>query len=356
MNLTAQIIQSGFVAALIAYITTPLVIILAKKYGLIDDPKTNKHPKVIHKYPVPRGGGLAIFIAVLVGSLIFLPFDKHLIGILVGAALIVIIGLIDDKHDLNPYIRLPLQFFAASFPIIAGIGIAYISNPLGGIIDLSQPQIQFTLFGELRSIWVLSDLFALFWLVTLMNFMNMGASGIDGQLTGTTVIAAIIIAILSLKFSADITEWSVTVLAVITAGAYLGFLPWHVYPQKIMPSFGGSTLAGYLLGVISILSTAKVGTLFIVLAVPLTDMGYVIIRRIASGKAPFWGDRGHLHHRLLDSGWSKKKVTYFYWLSSLILGILALNLKTQYKFYTIVTVATLIGGLILWLTLKTKSK
>jgi len=343
------------VATAISYFATPLVIKLAKKINIIDDPKKNKHPKVIHTYPVPRGGGLAIFLSLLLTASIFLPVDKHLIAILFGATIITFLGLLDDKYDLNPYLRLIIQIAAATMPIVGGIGIAFITNPFNGVLDLSQPQIQFTLLGQARSIWVLSDLFALFWIVFMMNMLNMGAKGIDGQLPGVTAIAGLTIAILSLKYSADITQWPVIILAVITTGAFLGFLPWNYYPQKIMPSFGGSSLAGYLLAVLAILSTAKIGTLLVVLGVPIIDTGYTILRRVSSGKSPVWGDRGHLHHKLLDSGLSKRQVVWFYWGITFILGFVALQLKAALKLYTIVGVAVVTGGLLLWLTYRSKS-
>ncbi len=339
---------------LISYYITPLVIRLAYKYNLIDNPKFHKHPKVIHTYPVPRGGGIAIFISVFVTSLMFLPLDKHLFGILSGAMLITIMGTLDDKFDLSPYLRLFVQCVAALLPIISGIGIAFISSPFNGLIDLSHPQISINLFGETRNIWLLADLFAFLWIVSLMNFLNMGAKGVDGQLPGVAAIAAATIVIVSLKYSADITQWPVIVLALVTTGAFLGFLPYNIFPQKIMPSFTGSNLAGYLLGILSILSTAKVGTVMVVLGVPLIDTGYTIIRRIASGKSPVWGDRGHLHHKLLDAGVGKSKVTLLYWLATIILGILALNLNALKKLYTIIGAGIFIGGLLLWLTYKPK--
>ncbi len=354
-NLSQLVLLPGAAALILTFLATPLVIKLAKKWGIIDDPAKSRHPKVIHTYPVPRGGGLAIFLSVAICSLAFLPFDKHLVGILLGALIITIVGILDDKYNTNPYLRLVFQFIAAGMPIAAGIGISFISNPTGGIIDLSYPRINFELFGDQKSIWVLSDAFALLWIVTLMNFLNMGAKGVDGQLPGVSAIAAITIALLSFRFSADITQWPVIVLAVITASAFLGFLPWNFYPQKIMPGFSGSNLAGYLLGVLSILSTTKVGTLLVVLGVPMVDSGYTIARRILSGKSPVWGDRGHLHHKLLDSGLSKRQVAYFYWLVTAILGALALNLNTSSKLYTIVGVTILVGGLILWLTYRPKS-
>ncbi len=354
-NLNELILFPAIVSVAIAFLATPLVIRLAKKWGIIDDPAKSRHPKVIHTYAVPRGGGLAIFIAIFLSVLIFLPLDKHLTGILAGAIIILVLGILDDKYDLNPYIRLLVQFAAAGAPIVAGIGIAFVSHPAGGIIDLSNPQINFFLLGEPRSIWLLSDLFALFWIVALMNFLNMGAKGVDGQLPGVVSIAAAIIALLSLQFSADIAQWPVIILAVIVSGAYLGFLPWNFFPQKIMPGFSGSNLAGYFLAVISILTTTKVGTLFVVLGVPLVDSGYTILRRILSGKSPVWGDRGHLHHKLLDLGLTKRQVAYFYWLITALLGALAINLNTSYKLYTIVGVAILVGGFILWLTYRPRS-
>lgn len=344
-------ILSFLTATLVSFLATPLVIKLAWSVGLIDDPAKNKHVKVIHTKPTPRAGGLAIYIGFLVAALITFPIDKHLLGIISGATLLVIVGLIDDKYNLNPYLRLFIQFLAASMPILAGIGIAFITNPLTGqLLDLSQPRITFNLWGDVKSIWVLADLFALFWIVAIMNFVNMGAKGVPGQLTGITVIAAICIGLISQKFSADITQWPVILLALITAGSFLGFLPWHIEPQRIMPGFSGSMLAGFLLAILSILSTAKVGTLAVVLAVPLIDTGYTIVRRLLAGKSPVWGDNKHLHHRLLQLGWTKMQVAFFYWGVTFLLAILAINLNAKSKLYTIVGVAITLGGFLLWIT------
>lgn len=351
MYITRLALFPALITAALSFLFSFLVIRLAKKLRIIDDPKGKRHPKVIHKYPTPRGGGIAIFFAIGIASIFFLPFDKHLLGILSGALVLAFVGLMDDRRDLNPYLRLGLGILAACLPIAAGIGISFISNPFGGgTIDLSSPNISFNLFGETRSIWLLSDAFALIWLVFMMNMLNMGAKGVDGQLPGVVVVAAAIIAALSIKFSADVTQWPVIILAAIVAGAYLGFLPWNFYPQKIMPGYGGSSLAGYFLAILSILATTKVGALVVILAVPLIDTGYTIARRILSGKSPVWGDTGHLHHRLLAIGWGKRRVAVFYWGITLALGILSLNLNTHLKFYTMVGVTVALGGLIIWLT------
>lgn len=353
-NFSVVSLLPALTAGLISFTVTHFVIKFAKKLGIIDDPKINKHEKVIHKSPIPRGGGIPVFAGIFVSILLFLPIDKHIKGIIAGALVLVVMGFLDDKYNLNPYLRLFLGFLAASFPIASGIGISFIGNPLGGLIDLSHPQLSFFLFGEIRTIWIFSDFFALIWIVFVMNMLNMGAKGIDGQLTGIVIIAAATIAAVSLKFSADITQWPVITLASILAGAYFGFLPWHMYPQKIMPGYGGSTLAGYFLAILAILATAKIGTLMVVLGVPLIDTGYVILRRVLSGKSPFWGDRTHLHHKLLDSGLSKQSVTYFYWIAAFILAFFAINLNTLPKLYTMIGVGTFLGGSLLWLTYKQK--
>lgn len=327
-------------SAVISYLITPFVVKYAKKLKIIDDPKKNNHPKIIHTKPIARGGGIPIFFAILISSLIFIPIDKHLLSILLGAFVIFTMGFLDDRYNLNPYLRLFLGGFGALIPIVSGIGINFLTNPFGGTIDLSNP--------------ILSDTFALIWILFMMNMLNMGAKGIDGQLSGVTVISAVTITALSFFYSADITQWSVIILGAITAGAFLGFFPWHKFPQKIMPGYGGATLAGYMLAITSILSTTKVGTLIVVLGIPLIDTGYVVLRRILSGKSPVWGDRGHLHHKLLDFGFSKKQVSQIYWSLTAILGILALNLNSEYKLYTIIGVTLVLGGIILWLTKRSK--
>lgn len=138
-----------FLAAGVSYFATPWVIKAAWKFGLIDDPKTNKHEKVIHTKPTPRAGGLAIYFGVLASSLVFLPLDKHLVGILTGATLLVILGLLDDKLNLNPYFRFGIQILAALVVVSFGIGISFATNPLTSqVIDLSHPrqEISFVVF------------------------------------------------------------------------------------------------------------------------------------------------------------------------------------------------------------------
>ena len=350
MNLTTLLLP-GIFSLIISFLITPWVIKFYRRRGWLDDPQTQNHPKVIHHYPVPRGGGVAIFLAIAAAGLFFLPLDKHLLGILLGGLILMITGFLDDIYNLNPYLRLGLGLAAAGSVVAAGIGVAYISNPLspGTVINLSQPQIPLLLFGKVRTIWVLADLMAFVWILSTMNFVNW-SKGLDGQLPGIVVVSAVVIGILSLRFSGDVTQWPVIILAFILAGAYLGFLPYNFYPQKIMPGYGAGALAGYFLAVLAILSGAKLATAILVLGVPIIDAVYTVLRRLISGRSPVWGDRGHLHHKLMDLGWGKRRIAVWYWLISAILGFIALQLNSRQKLYTLVFLGVIIGISLLWLS------
>lgn len=332
-------------AVLISFVVSMVVIYWYRQQNWLDDPQKQAHNKIVHITPVPRGGGVPIFISLLIVGSLFLQFDKHFLGILSGALILTLVGVLDDVFDLNPYLRLVTGVVAASCVVAAGIGIAYVTNPLvpDSVIHLDQPQISFPIWGETRSIWVVADIFALIWIVWMMNMVNW-SKGVDGQMPGFVSLAAIFLGLFSLRFAADVTQWQVTLLAAIVAGSFLGLLFWNAYPQKIMPGYGGGSLGGYLLAVLSILSGAKVAVLILVVAIPMLDAVYTIIRRIAQGKSPVWGDRGHLHHRLLDLGWSKKKIAYFYWLSTISLGIISLFLNSGQKIFSLVMLALVVGG------------
>ncbi len=356
MDLAVQLgktvlIKPFIISFLISFLATPFVIRLANYWGLVDDPKKRKHPAHTEQRVIPRAGGLAIFFGILVGVGLTLPFTKQLAGILLGALIIVIVGIVDDKLDLNPYFRFITNIIAALLVVGSGIGISFVTNPFGpGVIGLDAWRISFEFLGK-HSILLLADLLAVIWIVWCINMVNW-SKGVDGQMPGFVAISAIVLGLLSFRFTMiDLAQWVVASLAFITAGAYLGFLPFNFYPQRIMPGYSGGALAGYLLAVLAIASGGKVATALLVLGVPFLDAGYTIIRRILQKKSPFWGDRGHLHHKLLDLGWGKRRVALFYWVLSVILGVIALNLSSQEKFFAILAVALMLGGLLLWLKL-----
>lgn len=347
--MNSELILPALYALGIAFFITPLVIRLAIKFGFVDDSKKRPHPAHTHTGIIPRAGGLALVISILVPSLWFLAASKALTSILIAAVCTTVVGLLDDRRDLSPYLRFFGNLGIALIVVAGGIGVPFVTNPFNGIVHLDTWRVSFELFGT-HSILVWADLFAVLWIVWTMNITGW-SSGVDGQMPGFVAIAAIIIGLNSIKFSAhDISQITVAQLAFITAGAFLGFLPWNFFPQKIMPGYGGKTLGGMMIAVLAVLSGNKVGTALLVMAIPMLDAVYTLIRRIMSKKSPFKGDRAHLHHRLLDLGWGKRRIALFYWSVSAILGVLTLTLDREQKLFIFLLVSVSILGILFWLS------
>lgn len=338
-----------FIIAMIVTLgITPLVIHFARTFKLVDNPKTRYHPAHTHKGIIPRAGGLALLIGLAVAVAFFIPMTKLYVGMITAALLLVFVGLLDDYKDVNPYIRLTTNIIAALIMVGAGAGIPYITNPLtGGVIHLDTLRITFSFFGT-HSILVWADLLAFIWILWTMNIVGWSA-GVDGQMPGFVAIAALVLGLLSLRFTIkDPSQEAITVLAFIVAGSFTGFIPWNFYPQKIMPGYGGKTLAGFLLALLGILSYGKLGTALLVLGVPMIDAIYTLLRRIGAKKSPVTADRGHLHHQLLNIGWGKRRIALFYWGVSAILGIIALTVTSQQKVFALLLLAAGIGAFLLW--------
>lgn len=337
-----------FVSFLVATLIAPAVIRLYTQLKWLDDPATQHHPKVVHTYPVPRGGGLVVAAGIMAGLLMTTQQIASLWGVLLGALILLISGTLDDRYDINPYVRYGLNVLAALCVVVSGIGIHFITNPFGeGVIMLTQWQYDVSLWGILLSVSLPADLLAVLWIVWNMNAVNW-AKGVDGQLPGFVSIAAIFIALLSLRFIGDTSQDLVAFLALSVSGAYAGLLVWNVYPQLMMPGYAGGSLAGYFLAVLAILSGAKIATALLLLAIPTVDGLFVFARRVLSGKSPFWGDRSHLHHRMLDAGWGKRRIAVFYWLATFVFGVVALQLDSRAKLYAMMAIAILFVALLVW--------
>lgn len=344
----------------LSVILVPIFAWLAGRFGLVDDPKKHKHPGVIHQRIIPRAGGAAIFLAFFLTTFLMVPLSKKIMGILAGGLLLTVVGLIDDKIEINKWLRLLLQIVAALVVIGGGVGIAYITNPLavfsgvadgaGNVIRLDILRVSFDFLGR-HSILVWADLFALFWIVWVINMVNF-SSGVDGQMPGIVFIVLLVIFVAALRFyPADYEQLIVSRLALAGAGATLGFLIFNFYPAKIFPGDSGSYFLGFLIATLAILSGAKVGTAILVMAVPLVDGAFTIIRRVAAGKSPLAADRRHLHHRLLSMGWGQRRIALFYWLLCAILGAIALTLHSEQKIFAgVVVVIVILGGLV-WLAI-----
>ncbi|QQG44665.1 MAG: undecaprenyl/decaprenyl-phosphate alpha-N-acetylglucosaminyl 1-phosphate transferase [Candidatus Roizmanbacteria bacterium] len=329
------------VALVLSFILTIPTIYFAKKYNLVTDKEKRMHPAHTHKGIIPRGGGIPIFIAILITVLIFLPLNKIMFGILLASFLLILMGVLDDYLDLSPYSRFVGNLIISIIVVSFGLGIPYISNPFGDPIRLDQWQLSFDILGK-HNVLVLADIVAVIWLTAIMNMINW-SKGVDGQMPGFVGIAAIFLGFLSQRFTGhDISIQTVTLFSFIIAGSFLGFLPFNFYPQKIMPGYGGGALAGFLLGILSILSFGKVGTAVFILAIPMIDAFYTIVRRIIKKQSPFRADWGHLHHKLLEIRWGKRRIAVFYYLITFILGLVSLRLQGIEKLIGFISIAIML--------------
>jgi len=337
-----EFILAFSIAACISYLLTPPTIYIANKIGLVTDSKVRKHPAHTHIGIIPRGGGIPLFIGFLCTSLLFVSMNKLYIGIIIASTLTVIIGLLDDYYDISPYYRFGINLLISGLVIGFGLGIPFISNPFGGVIRLDSWRITFELFGK-HSILPFADILALIWLTWITNMINW-SKGIDGQMPGFVAIAALFLGILARRFIAhDVSTTNVLFFAVIISGVFTGFLPFNFFPQKIMPGYGGGALAGFWLGVLSILSFGKIGTFIVVLAIPMLDAIYTLIRRLKKGVSPFKADRGHFHHRLMELGWGKRRIAVFYWFITALLGCASLFLSGFEKLIVFILIAFLLA-------------
>lgn len=335
---------------LLAFVTTtisvPLVLPLIKKAGLIDDPTLHKHPGIIHTKPIPRGGGIPLFLGTLVASIVFIPLTPVTLSILFAAFLALVIGVIDDKFnaqskDVSPYLRFLINILCAVIVVGSGVTIPFITNPFGGTLNLGiqlSPLFQITL----------GDIVAGIWIIWVMNMLNW-SKGVDGQMPGIVAISAIVIGILSLRFPFVLTSSLIDAkLAFILAGSSLGFLLFNFHPARIFPGYGATSIY-LLLAVVSILSSAKLATAILVMGVPTIDALFTIIRRLIKRKSPFKGDNWHLHHLLLRLGYTQRQIAVFYWILSALLGTMSLTLQSKSKLFALMMLVVIVGGGLLFL-------
>jgi UDP-GlcNAc:undecaprenyl-phosphate/decaprenyl-phosphate GlcNAc-1-phosphate transferase len=324
------------IAALIAGGLTYYVKIVANKLHLVDEPA----PRKIHSVAVPRLGGVAIvlaFLIVLIGytlatpRLTFSPYtfwviDKRLLGVVVGLLILLVVGILDDIRGVKAWKKFIWHVVAAGSVIVGGISISYLRLPFGAHIDLTNLQIPIQLFSGTYHFVVWGDLLAIFWIVLVINTLNF-LDGLDGLASGISVITALVIFFLSLSLG----QGANALLALLIAGVAFGFLPWNFNPAKIFMGDSGSMALGFLLGVLSIISGGKLATAFLVLGIPVLDVGWVILRRLISGKSPFSADKGHIHHRLLTAGLTQRQAVILLYLVASGFGTVAVMAGTQGK-------------------------
>lgn len=297
------------VSVLISLLLTPIVKRLAIKVGAVDIPKDDRR---VHKKPMPLMGGLAIYISIIITSLIFLPIDKTLISIILGGTIIVISGIIDDVKDLSPRMKLLFQIVAAIVLILGDVKIDAITNP-------------FTKTSKLINLGVFSVPITIFWIVGITNTLNL-IDGLDGLAAGVAMISSLSFLAVASKFH----YIPVMIMSSIIAGGCLGFLPYNFNPAKIFMGDTGALFLGFMLAALSIegvmksVATIAVVVPIIILGIPIFDTTFAIFRRLLNGKSIAEADKGHLHHRLLAMGYSQKKTVLILYSISAVFGICAM--------------------------------
>ncbi len=305
------IIAAG-IAAAFSLCITPIVRILAYKIKALDIPRDARR---VHTKTTPRLGGLALWFGFTATSILFCAITKESIAMWIGATLIAVIGIFDDRFGVPAIPKFLLQIAVVTGTVIFGELIVEEINLLGTVIT----------FGRGWGIVI-----SVFWTVALINAINL-IDGLDGLACGISCIGCIAILFISIIYS----NTYMALFSAILIGACAGFLPFNFNPAKIFMGDTGSMFLGYILAMLSIQGSMKMNSLLAfltpiaVFGLPILDTAFAFIRRIAQGRSPFSADRGHLHHRFIDMGFTQKQTVFIMYTISSALGIAAILLSLR---------------------------
>ena len=279
-----SVLLSLALSAAVAFASTPLVKALSVKVGAVDVPKDGRR---MHDHPIPRMGGLAIFFGFLTAMLLFVPLDGAKQGMLLGAVIIVVLGIFDDIYALPAKPKFLVQVIAALIAVMAGNRIDVLSNP-----NIFSPD----------PVWILGWLaypVTVVWIVAVTNAVNL-IDGLDGLACGVSTISAMTMLVIALTV---VDELDVAVMMAALAGACIGFLPYNFNPAKIFMGDTGSTFLGFIMATVSVNGMFKQYAIisfvvpFLMLGLPIFDVCFAVVRRLSHGQSPMAPDRGHVHHR-----------------------------------------------------------
>lgn len=311
-------------AALISYILTPYIKTLAFKIGAIDKPDNRK----VHKKIMPRLGGLAIYIAFMLGVVASLELTWDIVGILAGATVIVAVGVLDDKYQLPAKVKLVGQIIAACVLVAFDIRIEWLNNPFGGYFYVDY--------------W-LSVPMTIFWVISFTNVVNL-IDGLDGLAAGVSAIASITVILVAVQQG----YYHIAIMTAALAGGIIGFIRYNFNPATIFMGDTGSMFIGYLLAAISVYGSVKTAATIalivpaIALGLPIMDTAFAIMRRYTNGRPIFQPDKGHLHHRLLAMGMNQKQAVLLMYAITAVLGIAAVLWAEVDGFYAALIIAVII--------------
>ncbi len=308
MASTTDAVLAFIAAAAIAWLLVPPAERLARRIGAIDYPRD----RGLHDTPTPRLSGLAILVAVEVSGWIWLPTDGETRSILLGAAAIAVVGVLDDVYDLPALPKFAGQTAAALIPVLGGVRVDALTLPFVGGFDLGWVAYPATVLGIVA-------------VVNVTNFID----GVDGLAAGVCAIAALALAIIALSLDRN----AAGVLAALTAGSALGFLRHGFPPASSFMGDTGSNLLGYLLAIAAVQGALKTNAVvalafpLVVLAVPILDTGFVVAKRLKYRQPIYQADRSHFHHRMANIGFSQRRTLAYLYGWTLVLAGLALALR-----------------------------
>lgn len=315
-------------AIIISFGATPIVKKFAHKVGAIDVPKDERR---MHKEPIPRLGGLAIFFGFLFSFLIFGNMSDQIRAVLLGSVIIVVLGIIDDIMPLSAKLKLFFQIIAAIIPVSQGLRIERITN---FIPFTNNPYINFGFMSIPITILLI---------VGITNAVNL-IDGLDGLAVGISTISAFTM----LAIGMILGQVEIAILTAALSGACAGFIPYNTNPATIFMGDTGSTFLGYILATTSIMGLFKYYAIisfavpFLILGLPLFDTAFAMIRRISEGKSPMQADRGHVHHKLIDMGFTQKQTVAILYSISGVLGLSAVVLTSDGELKALLLILTII--------------
>jgi UDP-GlcNAc:undecaprenyl-phosphate GlcNAc-1-phosphate transferase len=301
-------VAAAAVAALLAVCLTPFAVRLARRIGAVDEPRE----RGLSDRPTPRLGGVAIFAGVLGAAFAFLPLDGRFGAIIAGAAIITVVGALDDIFELSAPVKLLGQAGAALVPVLDGVRVYDFTLPIVHRVELGDLGIPLTVAG----------------IVLIMNVVNF-SDGVDGLAAGVCAIAAAAFVVIAF----DLERANAAVLAAIIAGAALGFLVHNFHPATVFMGDCGSNLLGLLLACVAVEGTVKTQAVLalvlplLILAVPFLDTTFVVLKRLKYRKPVYAADREHFHHRLDRIGFSTRRTVLYLYAWTLMLAGLAIALR-----------------------------
>ncbi len=310
-----KVLMALAAALIMSFAATPVVKSFAYRVGAIDVPKDGRR---MHDHPIPRLGGLAIFLGFVLSVVLFADINKQVQGILLGAVVIVAVGAVDDIVPLKAWLKFLIQICAAGIAVAHGVVIEVLSNP--NIFSGTE----YLVLGKL------SIPITVLWIVAITNSVNL-IDGLDGLAVGVSGIASITVLVIAIVVS----DGNVAIMMAALAGACIGFMPYNLNPAKIFMGDTGALLLGFVLSTVSVMGLFKFYAIisfavpFLVVGLPLFDTAFAFCRRIFTGKNPMSPDRGHVHHRLIDMGLSQKQAVAVLYSISAVLGLAAVVITTS---------------------------